>query len=226
MRKIITYLLFLVIPVVNSAYVPQYHPSPEDVDYLYKAINLSESGLDKDVFKMAIKGMKRLAVDHELQKPEILSVIDYSQSSKKKRLFVIDLKARTLLFNTYVAHGKNSGNEYATYFSNEPGSLKSSLGFFITENPVTGTHTGLSLLLTGVEKGFNDNAAKRAIIIHTADYVNENYIHMYGRLGRSFGCPVLPPELNKPIIETIKGGTCLFVYYPSNDYLSRSALLN
>jgi hypothetical protein len=151
---------------------------------------------------------------------------DYSQSSNKKRLYVIDLQNKKLLFNTYVAHGRNTGEEYAKSFSNKEGSLKSSLGFFITEHPITGSHTGFSLMIDGVEKGFNDNAVKRAIIVHGADYATENYIKKYGRLGRSWGCPALPADLSKLIIETIKGGTCLFIYNPDNNYICRSSLLN
>ena len=131
-----------------------------------------------------------------------------------------------LLFNTYVTHGRKTGEEYAKTFSNVEGSLKSSLGFYITEHPVMGSHTGFSLVINGVEKGINDNAVKRAIIIHAADYATKGFIKKYGRLGRSLGCPALPPELNKPIIETIKEGTCLFIYNPDSKYIGSSSLLN
>jgi hypothetical protein len=131
-----------------------------------------------------------------------------------------------LLFNTYVAHGRNTGDEFARSFSNKVGSLKSSLGFYVTENPIIGPHTGFSLMVNGVEKGINDNAEKRAIIMHAADYATEDFIRKYGRLGRSLGCPVVPPEFNQSIIEAIKGGTCLFLYNPDKNYLSSSALLN
>jgi hypothetical protein len=124
-----------------------------------------------------------------------------------------------------VAHGRNTGDEFARSFSNKEGSLKSSLGFYVTENPIIGSHTGFSLMINGVEKGFNDNAERRAIIMHAADYATENFIRKYGRLGRSLGCPALPPELNKLIIETIKGGTCLFLYNPDKNYLSNSSFL-
>ena len=139
---------------------------------------------------------------------------------------MIDLKNKKLLFNTFVAHGRNTGTEFARNFSNEEGSLKSSLGFYVTSHPITGSHTGYSLLIEGVEKGFNDHAGKREIIVHGADYATEKFIQKYGRLGRSMGCPTLPPELNKPIIETIKDGTCLFIYNPDNKYLAGSLLIN
>ena len=125
-----------------------------------------------------------------------------------------------------MAHGRNTGDEFAKSFSNKEGSYKSSLGFYVTQQPITGSHTGFSLLIDGVEKGFNDHAVQRAIIMHGADYATENFIKKYGRLGRSYGCPSVPPEMNKPIIETIKEGTCLFIYNPDKDYLSKSVLLN
>ena len=192
---------------------------------VYTALNLASLQLSKDIFSLAIKGLKKLEAEGKLNNPNIITIADYSQSSSKKRLYVIDLKSGKLLFNTYVAHGRNTGEEFAKSFSNEEGSLKSSLGFYITEHPIVGSHTGYALMINGVEKGINDNAAKRAIIIHSADYATETFIKKHGRLGRSFGCPVLPPDMNKPIIESIKGGTCLFIYHPNNQYISGSSLL-
>ena len=192
---------------------------------VYTALNLASLQLSKDIFSLAIKGLKKLEAEGKLNNPNIVTIADYSQSSSKKRLYVIDLKSGKLLFNTYVAHGRNTGEEFAKSFSNKEGSLKSSLGFYITEHPIVGSHTGYALMINGVEKGINDNAAKRAIIIHSADYATETFIKKHGRLGRSFGCPVLPPDMNKPIIESIKGGTCLFIYHPDNQYISGSSLL-
>ncbi|HAQ18105.1 MAG TPA: hypothetical protein DCR40_02600 [Prolixibacteraceae bacterium] len=193
---------------------------------MYTVVNLVDTGLARDVFNLAVKGLKKLENEGKLQNPNIVTIADYSQSSNKKRLYVIDLKNRKLLFNTYVAHGRNTGDEFAKSFSNEEGSFKSSLGFYITEKPFVGSHTGFALLIKGVEKGFNDLAAKRAIIIHAAEYATEKFIKKYGRLGRSQGCPALPPEMNKPIIESIQGGTCLFIYNPDNKYICSSTLLN
>jgi len=226
MKKAVLYLFFLLIPTLNNAGVAGSDSGKEVLDNVYTAVNLAETGLSRDVFNLALMGLKKLEANGKLQNPDILTIADYSQSSNKKRLYVIDLKNNKILFNTYVAHGRNTGDEYAKYFSNKEGSLKSSLGFYITEQPIIGTHTGFSLMINGVEKGFNDNAVKRAIIIHAADYATENFIKKYGRLGRSLGCPALPPELNKPIIETIKGGTCLFIYNPDKDYICSSSLLN
>ena len=226
MRKIIIYVLFLLLPIVNSARVSEFESEKAINIDIYSAVNLANTGLARDVFELAIKGLNKLDINHKLQNPNIVTIADYSQSSNKKRLYVIDLKNRKLLFNTYVAHGRNTGNEFAKSFSNVVGSLKSSLGFYVTANQIMGSHTGFALMIKGVEKGFNDNAAKREIIIHSADYVTENFIKKNGRLGRSLGCPVLPPDLNKPIIETIKDGTCLFIYNPSDAYICKSSLLN
>jgi hypothetical protein len=188
-------------------------------------MNLSEAGLDRAVFTLALMGLKKLDTNGQLNNPHIISIADYSQSSTQKRLYVIDLKHRRLLFNTYVAHGRNTGEEYARLFSNEEGSLKSSLGFYVTTQSMVGP-TGFSLKLQGVEKGINDNAEKRAIIMHGGDYVSEKYIRNHGFLGRSLGCPTLPTDLTRPIIETIKGGSCLFIYNPDNNYFAQSPLLN
>lgn len=226
MRKIIFYLFLLLIPAVNNARVPEIKSVGVVNEDMYSAVNLADSGLARTVFDLAIKGLRKLIAEGKLTNANLVTIADYSQSSNKKRLYVIDLRNKKLLFNTYVAHGRNTGEEYAKSFSNEIGSLKSSLGFYITENPIVGSHTGFALLIKGVEKGFNDHAIKREIIIHAADYATENFIKKHGRLGRSMGCPTLPPDLNKPIIEKIKGGTCLFVYNPDKKYICSSSLLN
>ena len=226
MRKIIFYFFFILIPIVNNARVTEIVSAEAVNEDIYTAVNLVDTGLSRNVFDLAIKGLKKLDAEGKLNNPDIVTIADYSQSSNKKRLYVIDLKGRKLLFNTYVAHGRNTGDEYASSFSNEEGSLKSSLGFYVTEKPIIGSHTGFALLINGMEKGFNDQAVKRAIIIHAADYATENFIKKHGRLGRSLGCPALPPDMNKPIIEKIKGGTCLFIYNPDTKYISSSSLLN
>ena len=223
--KVLCFLLFI-IPAINQAGIARTGPVTGANNDVYASINLAGLGLPRAIFDLAVKGLEKLVSEGKLHNPDILTIADYSQSSNKKRFYVIDLKNRKLLFNTYVAHGRNTGDEFAKYFSNSEGSLKSSLGFYITEEPIVGSHTGYSLAINGVEKGFNDNACKREIIIHAAEYASEDFIRKYGRLGRSFGCPALPPEMNKPIIETIKGGTCLFIYNPDSNYLCTSSLLN
>ena len=222
MENMIFFLLVLFLPIVDQTNVS----APNSGSDLFTLANLTECGLTRDIFELALKGLSKLDTAGKLQNRDIVSIADYSQSSNKKRFYVIDLKNRKLLFNTYVAHGRNTGDEFASSFSNVVGSYKSSLGFYVTEHSIIGSHTGFSLMIDGVEKGFNDNAGKREIIIHAADYATESFIKKYGRLGRSFGCPVLPPDVNKQIIETIEGGSCLFIYNPNEDYICNSSLLN
>ncbi len=226
MKKLLFYLLLLLFPAMNNARAVEPYADKFYISEIFSVINLAETGLTREVFNLAIKGWEKLSKSGKLQNSGIVTIADYSQSSNKKRLYVIDLKNKKLLFNTYVAHGRNTGEEFARSFSNKVGSFKSSLGFYVTENPIIGSHTGFALTINGVEKGFNDNAEKRAIIIHAADYATEDFIRKNGRLGRSQGCPALPPALNKSIIEAIKGGTCLFLYNPDNTYLHGSSLLN
>lgn len=201
-------------------------PGMEDQPDLFTALNLSDKGLSGDVFRIALKGLRKLEAVGKLRNSGILTIVDFSQSSKNKRLYVIDLVHKALLFNTYVAHGKNTGEEYAKHFSNVSGSCQSSLGFYVTKEEIVGSSVGLSLILDGVEKGFNDNALKREIIIHGAAYATENFIRKTGRLGRSFGCPSLPPDQVKQVVEAIREGTCLFIYSRDDQYIRHSLLLN
>jgi len=226
MKKYLVYLILFFIPVLNKAGSEKHYPANEVESDIYSDLNLKEYGLSKDVFQLAFTGFQKLEAIGQLENPRVLTIVDFSQSSKNKRMYVIDMKEHKLLFNNLVAHGRNTGEEYAHDFSNEPGTLKSSLGFYVTRNPVIGSKVGLSLVIQGVEKGFNDNAIPRQIIIHGADYVTEDFIKKTGHLGRSYGCPSVPPELIKPVIETIENGSCLFVYYPDTNYLKNSKLLN
>lgn len=179
---------------------------------------------DMLLFQKAYKGFYELK-SQGLVKKDVLTVIDFRLSSKKKRLWVIDLQQLKVLHYTLVAHGKNTGDEFASYFSNRPESNQSSLGFYLTGDTYIGKH-GLSLYLDGVEKGINDKARSRSIVMHGADYVSKSFIDRYGRLGRSFGCPSVPMELHEDIINEIKEKSCLFIYYPDNNYVSHSSLLN
>jgi hypothetical protein len=143
----------------------------------------------------------------------IVTLIDFSLPSHVKRLWTVDLDTGTLLFHTWVAHGRNSGDRMATCFSNIPESYQSSLGFYLSANDYQGKH-GLSLRLEGLEPGINCKAMDRAIVIHGADYVSEAFIQAQGRLGRSHGCPAVPLEEAAPLIETIKEGSLVFVWHP------------
>jgi len=225
-KKYIFYLLFFLIPIINSAGSEKTAPLLVENSDIYVVLKLSQYGLSNEVFKLALAGHQKLETAGQLENAAILTIVDFSQSSKNKRMYVIDLVNNKLLHHTLVAHGRNTGEEYAKNFSNELGTLKSSLGFYITKNHVMGATVGLSLIIQGVEKGFNDNAINRQIIMHGADYATEDFIRKTGRLGRSYGCPSLPPDLIKPVIETIEHGSCLFIYYPDPNYLRKSFLLN
>ena len=226
MIKHLLFLFFLIILTFNNSGSLGSNPENTNATDVYHLLNLSAYGLPDNVFKLALKGFGNLESCGKLQNTSILTIIDFSQSSKNKRMYVIDLPGKKLLYNTYVAHGRNTGDEFATSFSNESGTHKSSLGFYTTCNSTQKSGVGLSLILYGIEKGFNDNAQKREIIMHGADYATEDFIAKHGKLGRSFGCPSLPPDLIKSVSETIKGGTCLFIYYPDENYIHHSSLLN
>ena len=191
---------------------------------VYDSLKLNTIGLSKKAFDNALKGFNQLLSMGKLENENIISIVDFSLPSSRKRLFVIDMKNFKVLFNTYVAHGRNSGKEFANEFSNDPESFKSSLGFYVTGDTYNGAH-GFSLHLEGEEKGINDNAYSRAIVMHSAPYVDESVVKSQGFLGRSLGCPALPAKFYKPIIEKIKNGSCLFLYSPNDNYLSHSRLL-
>ena len=168
-------------------------------------------------FSIALEGFYKLKEKGSVTK-DILTLIDFSKSSNTKRLWVINLTTNEVLFNTLVAHGRNTGEEFANYFSNKAESYQSSLGFYATAEVYTGKH-GLSLRLDGLQKGLNDKARERAVVVHGADYVSESFIKNHKRLGRSQGCPALPVEMNEKIINVIKEKSCLFIYHPSKSSL-------
>ncbi|RFS19696.1 hypothetical protein DVR12_21570 [Chitinophaga silvatica] len=186
---------------------------------LYDNMRLDSAGLSKEAFDRAMVGYNRLKEQGKLKNPDVVSIIDFSLPSTKKRLFVIDLKNKLLLFNTLVSHGRNSGKEMANAFSNAMNSFKSSLGFYTTANTYNGEH-GLSLRLIGEEAGINDNALARGIVIHSASYVNEALGKIQGYIGRSLGCPAIPENIHRKVIQKISNGSCLFLYSPDKNYAS------
>lgn len=191
---------------------------------LYDSLKLQSLGLPREVMAMAYKGHQYLAEHGNLGNSNVIAVCDFSQSSDKKRLYIIDAKNYRVLFNTYVAHGKNSGLNYAERFSNNSESLQSSLGFYITKGTYFGKH-GLSLKLSGQEKGFNDNAESRAVVIHGAEYIGSGRLDA-AYMGRSFGCPAVPQTQSNTVINLLKNGACLFIYHPTEKYLHGSKILN
>jgi hypothetical protein len=198
-------------------------PATEDIDIHQLWIDCRlDQEISFKVFNIAFAGYHQI---NNLNKKSIISIIDFSKPSTEKRFFVIDLENKRLIYKCFVAHGKNSGENYAKSFSNQQESLKSSLGFFLTAETFSGDH-GYSLRLNGLEKGINDNARAREIVIHGAEYVSEEFIKKYGRLGRSWGCPALPVEISKEIIEKISGGSCLFIYADDSYYKENSVFLS
>jgi hypothetical protein len=196
-----------------------------EAENLFSEMHLAEKGLSKSAFEYAYIGYRRLLEKGMINEASYLTICDFSQSSNKKRMYLLDLANNTIILNTYVAHGRNSGGEYANRFSNKPSSYQSSLGFYITKDTYYGEH-GLSLRIAGVETGYNDKALRRRIVIHGADYIEEKWLRNSNFMGRSYGCPAVPPKERDLIINTIKNGTCFFIYHPSKAYLKGSKILN
>ncbi|NUY81689.1 murein L,D-transpeptidase catalytic domain family protein [Flavobacterium sp. MAH-1] len=186
------------------------------IENVYGTLNAGKFSLPtKQSFYKALEGFYKLRANGTVSK-DILTVIDFTMSSNTKRLWVIDLATNTVLFNSLCAHGRNTGDEFATKFSNRSESNMSSLGFYATGEIYNGKH-GQSLKLDGLQPGVNDHARARGVVMHAADYVSESFISAHRRLGRSQGCPALPQELTKEIISTIKGKSLLFIYHPSGE---------
>jgi len=186
---------------------------------LYDSLGLKKQGLSERAFYCAWFGFQKIKLDNP-----IMAICDFTQSSRNKRLYVIDLLKKKVLYNTYVAHGRNSGNEFAEHFSNANSSYQSSLGFYKTLGTYQGKH-GLSLKLEGLEKGINDRALERAIVMHGADYVSESFIKNTGRLGRSLGCPAVSIADSKKLINMLYNGAGLFIYSGDQHYIQKSSLL-
>ena len=205
---------------------PNKNFSPKNpAEEIYRQLQFTDEKLNFEVFEKAFLGFQNLKKSGKLQPTaRILSVCDFSLSSTRKRLWVIDLDEKKILFNSLVAHGKGTGEEFAMNFSNTMDSHQSSLGFYVTEQTYNGDN-GYSMRLFGMDRGYNDAALERCIVMHGADYVSEKFIKSEKRLGRSWGCPAVPRDLAKPIINTIKNRTCLFIYYPDQNYLSSSQWL-
>ncbi len=209
---------------LSGELVAKENPLENAIDRLYQEINPGDK-LEQSIFERSMLGYYNMKKNGLLREDSVITIIDYRKASTENRFFVISLADKKILYATIVAHGKNSGGQFAESFSNKPGSKKSSIGFFVTEKSYYGKH-GYSLKLEGVEPGFNDNAMQRAIVIHGADYVSQSFIERHGRLGRSWDCPALPQDITRLVIDEIKGGSCLFVYAEDQDYLKKSTFFN
>lgn len=195
------------------------YDNEDRIAYLSQKFNINKAAIS-----LAIKGYEKLRELGQISNSMYLTIVDFSKPSNTERFYVIDMLKEQLVIKTLVAHGKNSGALIPSEFSNKMSSLKSSLGFYVTGNTYRGKH-GTSLILDGVEKGINDQAKNRAIVLHGANYVSSNLVSDgQTPIGRSFGCPAVPNNKVKSIIATIKGGTCMFVYAPNSEYAQKSML--
>jgi hypothetical protein len=184
-------------------------PSSTQIDALHQAA----PRLSLEALNQALSDLKRLQASGVPVRSDVLAVIDYSKPSTEKRLWVFDLVKAKVLFEELVAHGKNTGDNMPVRFSNAPNSLMTSLGAFLTGETYQGKH-GLSLRLEGMDKGVNDKSLERGIVIHAAQYVSESLAKIKGRIGRSWGCPAVRPEISQRLIETLKGHALLVAYAP------------
>lgn len=206
---------------VSEVFAAASNPSAESwIQQRIRVFYSQARNLDPQVLRVGLVAYIR-ARQQGLDNKQLLTIIDYTKPSSEPRLYVLDLKRDKVLFNTWVSHGRNSGEVNSTSFSNQPGSLKSSIGVFRTDEPYIGGH-GYSLRLVGLEPGINDNAYQRDIVVHGAWYVGPHIAKQIGRLGRSWGCPAVNQQLAKPIIDTIKGNTLIVAYYYDQNWLSHS----
>ncbi|MFK7608171.1 MULTISPECIES: murein L,D-transpeptidase catalytic domain family protein [unclassified Pseudomonas] len=191
---------------------------------LYNSLAQAAPELNPLVLQSALSAMQ-CAVNNGASPAENLAVIDYSQPSTARRLWIFDLQKKTLVLRDLVAHGQKSGENFATQFSNNEGSHQSSLGLFRTQESYQGAN-GYSLRMDGLEPGFNDSARDRAIVIHPASYVNPLWSQTQGRIGRSQGCPAVRPQIARTVVDKLKDGQFMFAWYPDQKWLQSSAYLN
>ena len=197
----------------------------EKTTVLYNEIEAGQYTLPNlETFIQAFEGYTALESQGKVRNA-ILTIVDFSFSSTKERMWVIDMENKKVVLQTLVSHGMNSGKEFAKSFSNQNESFKSSLGFFITGETYNGKH-GISLKLDGQEYGLNDKARERAVVIHGADYVSKKLASRQGYIGRSQGCPAVAPEVAPTLINTIKNQSVLFIYHPTRMYVNKSRLVS
>ena len=198
--------------------------APACAESLESALAKAAPAANPKVIGLAVQA-SRCTVTRGMPPASRLAIIDYSLPSTEQRLWVFDLDSRTLLFNELMAHGRNSGDNLATRFSNADDSLSTSIGLYRTMSPYSG-HNGYSLRMQGLEPGFNDHAMERAIVIHGAPYVSADMAKQHGRIGRSWGCPAVRTAIAHSLIDTLKDGQLVFSYYPDQRWLGSSSYLN
>ncbi|MDX1366227.1 murein L,D-transpeptidase catalytic domain family protein [Pseudomonas sp.] len=211
----LTGLCLLASPWLAAASAPQ---------PLFDSLTRVAPGLDRQVLEHALAAMQ-CALKHGAEPAQRLAVIDYAQPSTARRLWIFDLRQQRLLLNDLVAHGRMSGENLATRFSNTQDSHQSSLGLFRAAESYSGKH-GYSLRMDGLEPGVNDRARERAIVIHAASYVDPRLAKTQGRIGRSLGCPAVRPQVARMVVDQLKGGQFIFAWYPDQGWLQSSAYLN
>lgn len=223
MNTLLTLISTILLTSNVTSSTPSYARSGPDINTQVQHLSTKAPQLNKNVLKLALTAYSNANKRGAVKKP-VLTVIDYSLPSNKQRMWVFDLRNERLLYNTYVAHGKNSGENIAKSFSNRESSKQSSLGTYITKDTYIG-HKGYSLNLQGLDRGFNDNAYNRRVVVHGAWYVEPDFIKKAGRAGLSWGCPAIAQTLAKPVINTIKNGSVVFAYFPDRNFLSHSGYL-
>ena len=234
-RRIIICALVLSVLPVNHTYLTgnsvvnaSFSISDAHLDsyfsWFYKVLSCNVLKPEYEVFTKALTGFFNLKAGNKI-KNNLLTIIDFSLSSNMERMWIVDMTKMKVAHYSLVAHGKNSGDEFASSFSNKPSSYQSSLGFYLTDEIYYGKH-GMSLYLDGVEPDVNDKARERAIVIHGANYVSRDFIRNYGRLGRSFGCPSIPMENHEEIISLLSGRSCIYIHYPDEKYFDNSMMFS
>jgi hypothetical protein len=222
---LISMTLLLANTAVLAVTAPENTQSIDSIQKYVATFTAAEKDLRPQVLELALKAYENAKTEGIAIKKPILTVVDYTLPSTAKRMWVLDLATSKVLFNTLVAHGKNSGDLYSTKFSNNDGSKESSIGTFVTEGTYDGKH-GTSLKISGLDKGFNDKAKPRLVVMHSANYVSEEFVKVHGMIGRSWGCLALNPEVAPKIINTVKDGSVIFSYYPDQKLLASSKVLN
>jgi hypothetical protein len=221
-RNFVPFFVFLCL-LSKASPLAAASPPPANSNAQIAALLKLAPQLAPAALEAALTALKRLLANGATVRSDVVTVIDYSKPSAEHRLWVFDLAHARVLFDELAAHGKNSGDNRPLRFSNAPDSLMTSLGVFRTGDTYIGKH-GLSLRLEGLEKGFNDNCMAREIVIHAADYVSDAIAAAKGRIGRSWGCPAVRPEISRPLIETLRGGSLILAYYPDSDWMRNSKL--